>query len=374
MDEQYNVNHENKSRKDTTLFPCPSCGGNMDFSPESQSLLCPYCKSSMDIPKQDGDIIEHDFDTAEDKYSENWGDEKAIIHCINCGADTVLDSFTTAASCAFCGSSHVVKAEDSKSILPESLIPFKFSKNKALEYFKEWIKKRYFAPGALKNEYNIHGINGVYIPSWTYDSDTYSYYTAEAGTYYYETETRWVEENGERRMVTEQVRKIRWWPTSGTYSVSFDDVLVNASKQIDENIMKKLEPFNLDELVNYKPEFLSGFMAERYSIGLDEGWQNAKYQIDPSIHSGVIRDIGADEVRNLNINTNYFNIKYKHILLPVWISSYTYKDKVFRYMINGQTGEVQGNAPISGWKVFLTILSIVGLIALVIVLIEIYGS
>ena len=167
-------------------------------------------------------------------------------------------------------------------------------------------------------------------------------------------------------MVTKQVRRIRWRHVSGDYSHFFDDVLVNASKQIDDNLMKKLEPFHLNELTHYKPQFLSGFLAERYSVLLKEGWEKAKQHIAGNINSSVRGLIHADEIRNLYINTRYNNIKYKHILLPMWISAYTYKGKVYRYMVNGQTGEVQGHAPLSPIKIALLVLGIIAVIALVV--------
>jgi len=358
LDNRQYATEGNAVRQSTDRFPCPACGGIMDFDPESQCLKCPYCDNKIEITKNQDGIVEYDFETAEDDAPTNWGNEKRVIHCQSCGAETVLDENSTAQFCAFCGSSHIVKTEENPGIVPESLIPFKITKESAIKRFKEWINNRFFAPGALKSQYQEQKMTGVYIPCWTYDSDTDSFYTAEAGTYYYVTETDWVEENGERKMVTKQVRKIRWRFVSGAYSKYFDDIIVNASKKVDDNLMKNLEPFNLKELVQYMPQFLSGFLAERYSVTLKEGWEKAKDIIDSSIRQGIHSQINADEVRNLLVNTSYRNIKYKHILLPVWISSYTYKGKIYRYMINGQTGEVQGEAPVSALKVILLILAV----------------
>lgn len=367
MQEQFT--NEAKKREATDRFPCSGCGANMLFDPESQSLTCSYCSSKIDIEGGCGEIKEYDFNSAEESMSHDWGNETRVIHCESCGAETVLDLNSTAQFCAFCGSSHIVRNEGAAHIVPESLVPFKITQQKAVKQFGEWIRKKLFAPNSLKNSYQSERIKGVYIPCWTYDSETYSTYTGEGGTYYYETVTEWVQENGKRVMRTRQVRKIRWWPTSGTYSEFFDDVLVNASKQIDGRMMDKLEPFNLNELVQYKPEFLSGFLAERYSIGFKDGWETAKVSIDNDIRSGVIRKINADEVRNLRINTFYDKVKFKHILLPVWISAYKYKNKLYRYMVNGQTGEVQGQAPVSFWKVALAVIlgaAVIGIAAAVI--------
>jgi predicted RNA-binding Zn-ribbon protein involved in translation (DUF1610 family) len=162
---------ENVKQEDTYRFPCSSCGGNMVFDIAFQSLKCPYCGSTADIAKQQ-DIKEYDILSAQDSANTNWGSEKRIIRCESCGAQTVLDENKTAQFCAFCGSSHIVKQEESPGIVPESLVPFKITKDTALQHFKTWIKKRYFAPRALKNEYKNQKLNGVYIPSWTYDANT----------------------------------------------------------------------------------------------------------------------------------------------------------------------------------------------------------
>lgn len=339
--------------ENTDKFPCPSCGGNMHFDPKEQALSCPYCSNKIEIKNNDEAINEYDFDKAEEMASHNWGEETRIIKCDSCGAETVLDVDTVAQFCAFCGSSHIVQKNDTDSIAPESIIPFKIAKTKANELFSKWIKKRFFAPSKLKKEFNIRKINGTYIPFWTYDTNTSSVYTANKGTHYYVNQTRTV--NGERKTV--RVRKTRWRRVHGVYNEFFDDILINGSKNIDESLVNALEPFHLNELIPYKPEYLSGFLAERYSINLEDGWQDAKEEMKSHIHGGIKRQVNGDEVRILNVNTSYDKVKFKHILLPVWISSYSFKEKAYRFLINGQTGEVQGKYPKSALKITLTVLA-----------------
>lgn len=341
--------------KDTDKFPCTSCGGNMVFDPENGGLSCPYCGNHTVISRNNNEIKEYDFDSEIENHRGDWGSKTSVIKCESCGAETVLDAYNVAQFCAFCGSSHIVKQDCSAGIVPESVVPFKVSQKTAMELFRKWISKRYFAPRALKTNYSAQRLKGVYIPFWTYDTQTFSRYTGEGGTYYYVTETYTTVENGKTVRKTRQVRKIRWWPTSGNYSRFFDDVLVNASKQIDSKLIGRIEPFALEELVGYKPEYLSGFFAEHYSVGLKDGWTTARKWIDDQIREGVIRKINADEVRNLHIRSCYEDIKYKHLLLPLWISSYTYKNKIYKFMINGQTGKVSGYSPVSPWKVLLAI-------------------
>lgn len=358
-----------EKREAVSHFPCPNCGADMKFRPETQTLHCSYCSTDIDISSK-GEINEYDFFTTTDSSEGNWGEERRIIHCENCGADTVIDDVAAAQSCAFCGSAHVVRNDGSAGIAPESLVPFYISREKADDNFRKWIKGTRFLPKSVKTNLNTGKLKGVYIPFWTYDADTWSSYVGEAGQYYYVTHTDWVTRNGKREMVTRRERRTRWYPTGGAYSQYFNDVIVNASKNIDENILQKLHPFQMDKLVPYKPEYLAGFYAERYGVGLTEGWERARVTVKREIRKGIIRQINADEVRNLQINTRYNAIRYKHLLLPIWLSAINYKNKVYRYMINGQTGKVQGVAPVSPGKVAGLIFALLAAAAIIYLLVS----
>lgn len=362
-------------RAATDRFPCPSCGANIRYKPSEQSMVCPYCDTKIDIEKEMEDIKENCFHLALENAQEDWGTEKKVMHCDSCGADTLLDSNIASQFCPFCGSSHILQDSScSSGIAPETLIPFTVGKKSAESSFLKWLKKRRFAPNALKHQYVSHRLEGVYVPYWIYDSQTYSEYTAQAGTYYYVTQTHWVTRNGKRQQVTRQVRKTRWRNTHGNYSKFFDDILINGSTHVNQKIINKIQPYNLSDLVHYKSEFLSGFVTEKYSVGLKDGWHVARQEVDSSIRNGITRQIAADEVRALNVNTQYNHITFKHLLLPVWISSYTYKGKLYQFMVNGQSGKVDGEAPISPWKVIAAIAGVVGFVALIVLLVNVFGQ
>lgn len=355
-------------KSDTDIYKCPSCGGEMAFSPQAQVLQCSFCGTNASVEVEMRPIRDYDLNSADDTANVNWGTLKRVFHCNNCGAESVIDANATAQFCAFCGSSHIVKNEDAAGIAPEGLIPFKVARNAAEDNFNKWIKKRFFAPSALKSTYSKQSISGAYIPFWAYNTDTQSNYTAEAGTHYDETEYVTVQKEGKSVREQKQVRKTSWRRVDGNFSRSFRDYLVNASKQIKGSIISRVEPFNLKELVPYAPGFLAGFLAEKYSIGLRDGWEEAKKKIDRDIESGVESHIGADEVRNLAINTSYQNTRYKYLLLPVWISSYTFNNKIYHFMVNGQTGKVSGESPVSAAKVIGLIAAIAAVIALLVIL------
>jgi hypothetical protein len=360
--------------RDSDQFPCPSCGGHMTYDPGERMLCCAYCGNTIAVNKDSEEIREYDLEQGLREDAQDWGRATQVIKCENCGAQTVLTENSVSQFCSFCGSAHVVCIEELAGIKPESLIPFKVPRQKAESLFTRWIKRKWMAPRSLKKEYRAEKLQGIYIPFWTYDAGTYSTYTAEAGTYYYTTRTRTVTENGRTRTVTEQVRHIRWRWVSGTYAKAYDDLLINAASHMDARLVRRIEPFDLRELISYRPEYLAGFGAERYSIGLQHGWNNAKEIIRQDLRGDITHQIIADTIRNLSIQTMYQDVKYKHLLLPVWISAYTFRKKTYQFLINGQTGEVQGRAPVSFWKVLLIILGVAAAGALAYWLIQVFGG
>ncbi|HRD39462.1 MAG TPA: hypothetical protein PLC65_12580, partial [Bacteroidia bacterium] len=139
----------------------------------------------------------------------------------------------------------------------------------------------------------------------------------------------------------------------------FDDVLIVASHSLPEKMAHDLEPWDLHELKAFNDKYLSGFVSESYQVNLKDGFEKAKDRMDGTIRSSVRSDIGGDEQQILSLNNQYNDIKFKHILLPVWLSAYRYNDKVYRFMINARTGEVQGERPWSTAKILLLVLGIV---------------
>lgn len=355
---------ENQAKeKKADQHECPSCGGAMVFDPAAGMLSCPYCGKQIAVDTGAEQIEEHDFNPNTDAAKADWGVETAVIRCKNCGAELTIHASDAADFCAFCGSPMVVRAEQNCPIVPEAVLPFHITQDTAVKSFRSWIRSRFFSPGKLKREHQIGKLRGVYIPHFTYDCRTFSSYTAEAGTYYYVEEPVWVEENGKRVQRMQTVRKVSWRPVSGSYDNSYDDLLVNASSHVDRKLIGL--HFNLHDLKPYSPDYVYGFLAENYSIDEKMCWNDAKAQIDRDLASRITRQIAADEVRNLNVASDYFDTKFKEVLLPVWISVYTYKKKTYKFMINGETGEVKGQAPLSASRILLSILVTLGLPAAV---------
>jgi predicted RNA-binding Zn-ribbon protein involved in translation (DUF1610 family) len=294
--------------------------------------------------------------------------EQLAVHCNNCGAETTLKPNVTADRCPFCGGGIVAQGKSTRLIKPQALLPFHVNQQQANQAFRQWIAGLWFAPNELAKRAEAAQITGVYIPAWTYDTDTRSDYTGQRGDDYWDTETYSSFQNGRHVTRTRRVRKTRWWPASGTVTNRFDDVLVLASRSLPPECAHELEPWDLANLTPYQDEFLSGFVSESYQIGLPEGFEIAKTLMAPEIEQTIRADIGGDHQRIHSVVTQYFDVTFKHLLLPVWISAYLYAGTTYRFLVNARTGEVQGERPYSWIKITLAILAaliVIGIIFLI---------
>jgi DNA-directed RNA polymerase subunit RPC12/RpoP len=346
-------------------FPCKNCGAALQFQPGTESLVCPYCGTVNEIPKSEERVEEYDYVHALRTIPPDQLVETLAVRCNTCGAETTLKPNVTAARCPFCGSPIVAQATSRRLIKPKALLPFYVTHDQAGSAFKDWIGSRWFAPNELKARAERAEINGVYIPSWTYDADTTSDYTGQRGDDYWDTETYTTMENGRSVTRTRQVRKTRWRYASGTVYEHFDDVLVLASTSLPKGYAEALEPWDLNNLVAYQDEYLSGFVAESYQLDLPQGFEVAKSIMAEHIEGLIRTDIGGDHQRISSVDTRYANITFKHTLLPVWISAYRFHDRTFRFLVNARTGEVQGERPYSWIKITLFVLMILAIIGII---------
>jgi ribosomal protein L37AE/L43A len=349
-------------------FPCPSCGADTVLKPGADALECAHCGHVSKIEDGTAPIHEYDFYEALTRLRRQPANQMTAggreVMCKNCGARSVVTRQAT--RCPFCDNAMVVEVEHSEaSIVPESVLPFALDKQAAAESFLTWLRSRWFAPFDLVKRAKRDGLDGVYLPYWTYDSDTTTRYVGERGDHYYVTE-HYTDSQGKRQ--SRQVRKTRWHRASGTVQVDFDDVLVCATPSLPRKIIEQLEPWDLPELKPFDGKYLAGFTAERYRIELEDGFKIADERMEPKIRSAIRDDIGGDEQRIHRMSVKHDNVTFKHVLLPLWISSFRYGERVFRVTVNARTGEVAGERPWSWFKILLLIVVILGVIGLVIYL------
>jgi DNA-directed RNA polymerase subunit RPC12/RpoP len=334
-------------------FQCERCGAQLEYKPGTHDLNCGYCGHKNVIPASEEDIRELDFHAyLREAAGREETVERLTLSCRSCGAESTFDPHITAQRCPFCDMPVVATAASRKVLKPKGLLPFKIEAAAAKESYRKWIHGLWLAPNALKHRAKLDvGITGIYVPFWTYDAATLSYYMGQRGVHYYTTETRTRRVNGKTVTERVQVRRTRWYAASGTIQQAFNDVLIPSTRSLPDKLARALEPWDLPNLVPYQDEYLRGFRAESYQVGLEEGFESAKAVMDAAIRESARRDIGGDEQRVLSVKTRHDNVTFKHILLPVWLSAYRYKDKVYRFMVNARTGEVQGERPWSWIKI-----------------------
>ena len=346
---------------------CPNCGASLSYQPGTIRLICEHCGSSFDIktetPIQEAQA-EKDLAAA---LTGSWQTAQQegqayVVKCPACGAETAMEKNIFSDECAFCGSPITV-APDVRSIAnPQAVLPFKLEKQAASTEFNNWLRRLWFAPSNLKKIASSDRFNGIYLPFWTYDANTESGYRGERGEHYFETVRQMV--NGREENV--KVMKTHWYPASGRVSRFFNDVLITASRALPDKYLNLLQPWDLPNLVPFDQRYLSGFKAEVSQVAIQDAFNEAKKVMGSVIQQDVRQNIGGDEQRVHSIQTQYSATTYKYLLLPVWLSIYRYRDKIYRFVVNARTGEVHGERPYSAIKIALAVLAALAILAFLI--------
>ena len=357
-------------------FPCEKCGADLHFAPGTDSLRCGFCGHENRIEAAAGadagpEGLEQDLRaTLAGLTSQQETQDTLDVACHACGAVVHGLEHTAATKCPFCATSLVTTSQTNRLIKPHGVLPFAFDAKAASAKLLAWVKGLWFAPSDLKNFAVVDGrLSGVYIPAWTYDSHATSWYTGQRGDAYYVTVMRNVMVNGKMTMRPQQERRIRWSPASGVVQDRFDDVLVLGGASLPENLLAKLSPWDVAKAVAYDDAYLSGFSAETYRVGVDEGFAKAQQIMAGTIHMTVRASIGGDEQRVTSVRTQHDDLKFKHLLLPVWVAAYRYRGKSYRTLVNARTGEIIGDRPWSAGKIALAVVAglvVIGLIVLVV--------
>jgi DNA-directed RNA polymerase subunit RPC12/RpoP len=337
-------------------FPCEACGGDMRFDPGADALVCDHCGNRETLrPDRPDAIREIDIRAGLDASRRDVEKEETeVLDCSNCGAQVEFDPALHAAECPFCATPVVRDTGVNRHIKPAALLPFALDEPTAHARMNDWLGSLWFAPNGLAR-YARKGqkMNGVYMPFWTYDAQTDTEYAGMRGDTYFVRQT--VMRDG--KPTTVQVPKIRWTPRRGRVRRFFDDVLVLASPSLPRSHTDALEPWDMSALAPYAPHYIAGFRAEAYRISLEDGLREARAKMDAVIRRDVRMDIGGDQQRITSMETKLSNVTFKHVLLPVWVAAYKYRGRSFRFVVNGQTGRVQGERPWSAWKIAFAVLA-----------------
>lgn len=333
------------------IYYCENCGNVMDFDPRSQKLKCPSCDAEILIENDISKVVEHKLTRHAIHTVKAVEKTSHTMECTGCGAKIEVEATSTAAQCPYCGSNYVLSEKQEDTIIPDGVVPFQIDKNRVAELFREWMKKRWLAPGKLKYMYQSGKLQGIYLPYWTFDADVDSRYTAMGGRY--RTITR-ENSKGEK----EEVVVTDWFPTSGRIHHFFDDVLVPASDKLDRKLLKGMDAFETDKIASYAPEYFSGYSAECFTVDLEDAHQTACSEMKSILREMVRSEVllRYDTVRDIRIYPEFDRESYKHVLLPVYTTAYHYRDRLYHVFINGQTGTIQGEYPKSAAKIAAIVL------------------
>ncbi|RWX00329.1 hypothetical protein [Flavobacterium cerinum] len=348
--------------KELNIFKCSNCGAGLKYKPGTTTLICDYCATQNEIHQEKTIIEELDFnDYLEKSESESLELEK-IIRCKNCGSASSINESLKSLHCPYCSSPLVEDdISEERFIKPGYVLPFNLDTPKVYNLLANWVDSLWWAPNDLKKAaLSPIGLTGIYVPYWTFDVNTFSVYVGERGENYQVTTGTGDNKSTETRT--------RWYTATGTISIFFNDVITPASGNIDLISLKELEPWDTDALIKVNDQFLSGFITEKYKIKLKEGFQSAKIVMDEKIVQEIRHDIGGDKQRVSSVNTQYDNIHFKHVLLPVYVSSYRYKNKIYNFYVNGRNGKLIGNRPYSTVKIIFTIITACILIGILILM------
>lgn len=351
---QLNENGEYEVKVGTEHLKCSACGGNMVFDPDKQMLFCEHCGTTQIIDGQ-SHAVELDLNGAFFSDSKWESDQSLVFTCDNCGAKVVLNKNETAKECPFCGTGHVQETEALSGIKPNAVIPFKLGLEKAIEITKNWARKKFFAPRNFKKNLKTENVKGVYTPCFTFDSKTSSTYVGRIG----KTHTRVVGSGKNRRTETYTV----WRNISGTYFHNFNDILVSAGEKVDQGKLEKMSPFDTENSKTYEESFLLGFMAYHYDKEVTDMWAQAKGKMDVVLRKLILSQYSYDKVSYLNVSTCHEGVTYKYVMLPVYVGNFNYRSKLFNFYVNGETGKVIGKTPKSPWKILITVLLSMAVVA-----------
>jgi len=348
---------------------CPACGAQAQWDPGTQKLRCPFCgtESPYRVDREQGKVVELDLVTALRELPDEergWQTERHSVQCQSCRAVMVFDPARVGQNCEFCGSPALVDYQELKApIRPQGVLPFRVDVHRVRDDIRRWWRSRWFAPGRLAIASLVDTVKSLYIPYWTFDAQVHCPWHAEAGHYYYVSVPG---RDAKGRPVMRQERRIRWEPAAGVVDTFFDDEAVPGTQGLPLDLLRQVEPFPTAEVVPYDTAFLSGHVIEHYQVVLLDAAQRSLEQMHARLLELCARQVPGDTYRNLEIAPDYSGRTFKHVLVPVWLLTYTYGAKPYQVIANGYTGTIAGRRPFSAWKIAAAVL--LALVAAVVLL------
>ncbi|MDR2921175.1 MAG: hypothetical protein LBV72_17655 [Tannerella sp.] len=343
----------------TNAYKCDGCGAPLVYKPGTTLLICEHCGSTQAIDQSSQRVEESDFNAYIRNFEKDNFTTTKVVTCANCKATPTVDENLKSMSCPYCGSPLIEEnVHQERYIKPGYVSPFRVSKDQINGLLGKWVNSLWFAPNKLRKAVlSPLSLHGIYIPFWTFDALTKTDYTGERGDVYYVTVG-----SGDKKR---QERRVKWMYTSGTVRNEYDDVLINGTNTLEHSLITKIEGWDTHNILKINDSYLSGFITEKYQVDLKQAFVLAKQKINTYERNSVERDIGGDEQRVNSMNTQYFNVTFKHVLLPIYVSAFRYKNKLYSFYVNGATGRIAGKRPYSAIKIILTILFVLAIVVII---------
>lgn len=330
--------------------PCDNCGCPV----ESTDKFCPACGT----PRQSAAETVVPAEVAQKHF-----------RCSNCGSEMSADLNQRSYVCPFCDSTYVVEFSPSVTDRqrPEFVIGFAITREQALKKFRQWIRENsWFRPGDLAMQAVADRQKGVYLPFWSFSMLAESSWSASIGEYWYRTETYTTRDSkGNTVTRTRQVRETEWWPLSGRHHHFYSGYLVSGSTGLPQSEAQRIMPFNLPALKRYEPYFLAGWLCEEYSVHREDALQASLQEFQRREQQHVAAFLPGDTHQSLSVKTEFSQVNSDLCLLPVYLLSYRYRGRLYRFLVNGQTGKFDGDKPLSWKRIWSLVVAVIVLIAAV---------
>ncbi len=320
---------------------CPCCGGAVEFNVDSQRLKCPYCDTEFDIATvQQADefasnqVEQMNWNSQSSQWESGETDGINVYLCNSCGGEIVADETTGATSCPYCGNQVVMKGQFSGALKPDLVIPFKLDKKAAKEALKKHFSNKKFVPKGFLTENKLDEIKGVYVPHWLFSCDAVvdTAYKGEKIRRWSDSKNNYIQVSG--------------YDIYRSGVIGFDNVPVDGSTKMPDDLMESIEPFNIGDAVPFNTAYLAGYLADKYDVDADNSIKRANERIKQSAIESFQQTVqGYTNVSPIGANMNVENGCCKYALYPVWILNVKWNDKIYTYAMNGQTGKFVGDIP-----------------------------
>ncbi|MFM8978927.1 MAG: zinc ribbon domain-containing protein [Planctomycetia bacterium] len=342
--------------------PAPAGTEQAPAAPLAGWVSCPRCSRR---GRKGQPFCEH---CGQRLYVEEAAPEaRQRVPCTQCGATVAFPAGQRTATCPFCDTPYVGTGEVSAQRLePEFVLPFSVAEAAARAAFQAWIGAGGpFVPGDLRQKARLDAPRGVYLPFWSFSARSDSSYTARVGEHWWETVVTTSVVNGRTVTRTQRVRRTEWYPFGGRFHQFHAHYLVSGSRGLPQGEADAIKPWPVSDVLRYQPQYLSGWMAEEYTIGRDEAQATSMQAFKQREREAVAAHLPGDTGEVTALETSFSEVTDDLLYLPVWLLAYTYGGRTYRYVINGATGRAHGTRPRSVPRMLAAAAGVLLLIVLV---------